>query len=57
MIFLSDGECGISDQTVQDLCRNAITLGYSGYIFIMILLLINLAQQTTVASYRLVWYW
>ncbi|KAG2365210.1 hypothetical protein BDR07DRAFT_1399490 [Suillus spraguei] len=27
IIFLSDGECGIADQTVQDLCRSAVRLG------------------------------
>ncbi|KAG1886418.1 uncharacterized protein F5891DRAFT_1082392 [Suillus fuscotomentosus] len=27
IIFLSDGECHIADQTVQDLCRSAVRLG------------------------------
>lgn len=27
MIFLSDGECHIADQTIQDLCRSAVRLG------------------------------
>jgi len=27
VIFLSDGECKIEDQTMQDLCRTAIQLG------------------------------
>jgi len=27
VIFLSDGECKVSDQTVQDLCRSAVHLG------------------------------
>ncbi|KAG2116835.1 hypothetical protein DEU56DRAFT_984883 [Suillus clintonianus] len=27
IIFLSDGECSIADQTVQDLCRSAVRLG------------------------------
>ncbi|KAH7907394.1 hypothetical protein BJ138DRAFT_1014577, partial [Hygrophoropsis aurantiaca] len=27
VIFLSDGECRIADQTVQDLCRTAVRLG------------------------------
>ncbi|EGN93599.1 hypothetical protein SERLA73DRAFT_145243 [Serpula lacrymans var. lacrymans S7.3] len=27
VIFLSDGECSISDVTVQDLCRSAVRLG------------------------------
>jgi hypothetical protein len=27
MIFLSDGECHIADQTMQDLCRSAVRLG------------------------------
>lgn len=27
VIFLSDGECDVSDQTVQDLCRSAVHLG------------------------------
>jgi len=27
VIFLSDGECTVRDQTVQDLCRAAVTLG------------------------------
>ncbi|KAG1738825.1 uncharacterized protein EDB91DRAFT_1329291 [Suillus paluster] len=27
MIFLSDGECHIADQTVQDLCHSAVRLG------------------------------
>ncbi|KAH7884451.1 hypothetical protein F5I97DRAFT_1937890 [Phlebopus sp. FC_14] len=27
IIFLSDGECGITDQTMQDLCRTAVRLG------------------------------
>ncbi|KAI0062821.1 hypothetical protein BV25DRAFT_1885018 [Artomyces pyxidatus] len=27
MIFLSDGECSIADQTVQDLCRSSVRLG------------------------------
>ncbi|KAF9231332.1 hypothetical protein BU15DRAFT_68422 [Melanogaster broomeanus] len=27
IIFLSDGECGIADDTMQDLCRTAIRLG------------------------------
>jgi hypothetical protein len=29
IIFLSDGECHIADQTVQDLCRSAVRLGKS----------------------------
>ena len=28
IIFLSDGECDVSDQTVQDLCRSAVNLGF-----------------------------
>lgn len=28
MIFLSDGECSVSDAAIQDLCRSAIRLGY-----------------------------
>jgi hypothetical protein len=28
VIFLSDGECDVSDQTVQDLCRSAVHLGF-----------------------------
>jgi hypothetical protein len=28
IIFLSDGECHIADQTVQDLCRSAVRLGF-----------------------------
>jgi hypothetical protein len=28
IIFLSDGECAIEDQTVHDLCRSAVHLGY-----------------------------
>jgi hypothetical protein len=28
MIFLSDGECHIADQTVQDLCHCAVCLGF-----------------------------
>ena len=27
MIFLSDGECSISDQTIRDVCRSAIEHG------------------------------
>ncbi|KAG1778913.1 hypothetical protein EV702DRAFT_1093073 [Suillus placidus] len=27
IIFLSDGECHIADQTIQDLCRSAVRLG------------------------------
>jgi hypothetical protein len=27
IIFLSDGECRIADQTIQDLCRSAVRLG------------------------------
>ncbi|TBU32928.1 hypothetical protein BD311DRAFT_653546 [Dichomitus squalens] len=27
VIFLSDGECGIADETMQDLCRRSIALG------------------------------
>ncbi|KIM52556.1 hypothetical protein SCLCIDRAFT_549583 [Scleroderma citrinum Foug A] len=27
IIFLSDGECGIADQTMQDLCRTSVQLG------------------------------
>ncbi|KAG1886619.1 hypothetical protein F4604DRAFT_1278700 [Suillus subluteus] len=27
IIFLSDGECNVADQTVQDLCRSAVRLG------------------------------
>ncbi|KAI6020260.1 hypothetical protein BKA83DRAFT_674992 [Pisolithus microcarpus] len=27
IIFLSDGECGIADQTMQDLCRSSVRLG------------------------------
>ena len=27
IIFLSDGECGVTDQTVQTLCRSALRLG------------------------------
>ncbi|KAF8466465.1 hypothetical protein DFH94DRAFT_780712 [Russula ochroleuca] len=27
MIFLSDGECSISDMAIQDLCRSAVRLG------------------------------
>src|SRR5882762_9893182 len=27
MIFLSDGICSVSDQTVQDLCRDAVSHG------------------------------
>lgn len=27
VIFLSDGECGVADQTVQTLCRSAVHLG------------------------------
>jgi len=29
MIFLSDGECHIADQTIQDLCRSAVHLGFA----------------------------
>ena len=29
IIFLSDGECSLSDNTMQDLCRRAIALGYA----------------------------
>ena len=28
MIFLSDGECSVSDAAIQDLCRSAVRLGY-----------------------------
>lgn len=28
IIFLSDGECSIADQTIQDLCRTAVGLGF-----------------------------
>lgn len=27
VVFLSDGECGVSDSTVRDLCRRATALG------------------------------
>jgi hypothetical protein len=29
IIFLSDGECSVRDQIVQDLARTAVRLGYS----------------------------
>lgn len=29
VIFLSDGECGVTDTTVTDLCRRAVVLGYA----------------------------
>ena len=29
-IFLSDGECGVTDSVVRDLCRQAVALGYVG---------------------------
>lgn len=28
MIFLSDGECPVSDTAIQDLCLSAVRLGY-----------------------------
>lgn len=28
MIFLSDGECSVSDEAVQDVCRSAVRLGW-----------------------------
>lgn len=28
VIFLSDGECSVTDQTVQDFCRSAVRLGF-----------------------------
>lgn len=28
IIFLSDGECSIADEIVQDICRSAVRLGY-----------------------------
>ncbi len=28
MIFLSDGQCPVSDPTIQDVCRSAIKLGW-----------------------------
>ena len=28
MIFLSDGECSISDRDIQNLCQSAVRLGY-----------------------------
>jgi len=27
LIFLSDGECGVADETVRDLCRRAVAIG------------------------------
>lgn len=27
VIFLSDGECGIADETIRDLCRRSVALG------------------------------
>jgi hypothetical protein len=27
IIFLSDGECGVTDERVQDVCRRALALG------------------------------
>ena len=29
MIFLSDGECAVSDAAIQDLCLSAVRLGYA----------------------------
>jgi uncharacterized protein YegL len=34
IIFLSDGECRIADQTIQDLCRSAVRLGLVACFFI-----------------------
>lgn len=28
MVFLSDGECGLADEVMRDLCRRSLALGY-----------------------------
>jgi hypothetical protein len=28
MIFLSDGECSLEDEVIQDVCRSAVGLGW-----------------------------
>ena len=28
IVFLSDGECGLSDEVMYDLCRSAVRAGY-----------------------------
>jgi hypothetical protein len=32
IVFLSDGECGVGDQTVRNLCRSAVALGYRSFL-------------------------
>jgi hypothetical protein len=39
VIFLSDGECGVSDDTVYRLCRMATSLGYVQRLHIIVLII------------------
>lgn len=34
VVFLSDGECHIADETVYDLCRAAVRLGFVKGLFV-----------------------
>ena len=55
IIFLSDGECAVSDQTVQDLCRSAVHLGLVSQILLGAVHIITMEQETPLASRRIFW--
>lgn len=54
MIFLSDGECILGDETIHDLCRTSARLGYASQSRSRISLTFALQQAPGIA-HNLIW--